>query len=515
MTDLPKGWVNSHLENVAEWSSGGTPSRKHPEYFGGDVPWVKTGELTRKYIRDTEEKLTLLGLDKSSAKVFPKGSVGIAMYGATIGKVSIWGIDASTNQACAVAQPISDVLDTEFLFHFLKSEKDSLVKEGKGGAQPNISQGLLKAWPLKLPPLNEQRRIVARIEAMFDQIDHAVEALKTARKTLGLYRQSLLKTAFEGRLTTHWRAQNADKLETPETLLTRIRHEREARYKAALDDWQKALTTWREGGEKGKKPAKPKRPKEFVGAATIPDDTTLITPNEWIIPPMSDLGQTTGGLTKNQKRNALPIKAKYLRVANVYSNRLELEEIMEIGVTEEELQKTSLCKGDLLFVEGNGSIEQIGRVAVWDGRIPNITHQNHLIRFSPDGLLSSRFALYFMISPYGRKLIEAQASSTSGLNTLSISKIGGLPTPICSPAEQTEITRILDTRLSAADALEAEIDAALARAEALRQSILKQAFSGKLVPQDPNDEPASALLECIKAEKAKAPKARRTRKAIA
>ena len=230
---------------------------------------------------------------------------------------------------------------------------------------------------------------------------------------------------------------------------------------------------------------------------------------------MSGLGQTTGGLTKNQKRNGLPLRAKYLRVANVYSNRLELDRIMEIGVTDEELRKTSLVAGDLLFVEGNGSIEQIGRVAIWDGSIANMTHQNHLIRFSPDGVLSSRFTLYFMMSPVGRKLIEAQASSTSGLHTLSISKIEGLPVPICSPAEQAEIVRILDARLDAADALEAEVDAALTRASALRQCILKKAFSGQLVPQHPGDEPAAALLARIRAERAKTPKAARKRKALA
>ncbi|SDX51802.1 type I restriction enzyme, S subunit [Paracoccus sanguinis] len=350
---------------------------------------------------------------------------------------------------------------------------------------------------------------------MFDEIDKGVESLQTARTTLGLHRQSLLKSAFEGRLTADWRAKNADILEAPENLLARIQAERDTRYKAALDAWQDALAKWRADGEKGKKPAKPKRPKDFIGSAKIPSGATVPVPAEWLIPAMSDLGQTTGGLTKNQKRNALPLKAKYLRVANVYSNRLELDEIMEIGVTEEELLKTSLIAGDLLFVEGNGSIEQIGRVAIWDGSIPNMTHQNHLIRFSSDGILSSRFALYFMMSPVGRKLIEAQASSTSGLHTLSISKIEGLPVPVCSPAEQTEIVRILDEKLEAADALEAEIDAALTRANALRQSILKKAFSGQLVPQDPDDEPAPALLERIKTDRAKAPCAKKRKTAHA
>jgi type I restriction enzyme S subunit len=410
-----------------------------------------------------------------------------------------------------VVFPRSEVLDPSFLKRLLSDYRlrDFLAANGSGvgGSLTRIRPDLFDKIETPLPPINEQRRIVEKIEAMFDEIDAGVESLQTARITLGLYRQSLLKSAFEGRLTADWRAQNADKLEAPETLLARIQSERDTRYKTALDGWQDALAKWRADGETGKKPAKPKRPKDFIGAAKIPSGVTVPVPAEWLIPAMSDLGQTTGGLTKNQKRNALPLKAKYLRVANVYSNRLELDEIMEIGVTKEELLKTSLFAGDLLFVEGNGSIEQIGRVAIWDGSIPNMTHQNHLIRFSADGILSSRFALFFMMSPIGRKLIEAQASSTSGLHTLSISKIEGLPVPVCSPAEQTEIVRILDERLEAADMLEAEIDAALTRADALRQSILKKAFSGHLVPQDPHDEPAATLLEQIKADRAKASRA--------
>ncbi|WP_296645259.1 restriction endonuclease subunit S [Roseinatronobacter sp.] len=109
MTDLPKGWALTTLGNLADWGSGGTPSRSNSGYFGGNIPWIKTGELGPMFIHDAEEFITEKGLSQSSAKVFPMGSVGIAMYGATIGKVSIWGIDAATNQACAVARPLFDV----------------------------------------------------------------------------------------------------------------------------------------------------------------------------------------------------------------------------------------------------------------------------------------------------------------------------------------------------------------------------------------------------------------------
>ncbi|MEN8133452.1 MAG: restriction endonuclease subunit S, partial [Pseudomonadota bacterium] len=120
---LPQGWVAVTLDDIAIWGSGGTPSRKTPEFYNGSIPWIKTGELGPKTIKSAEEHITKDAIEKSSAKVFPTGSVGIAMYGATIGKLSIWGIYASTNQACAVAQPYDFALSNEFLYYFFLSEK--------------------------------------------------------------------------------------------------------------------------------------------------------------------------------------------------------------------------------------------------------------------------------------------------------------------------------------------------------------------------------------------------------
>lgn len=152
MNELPDGWENALLADVADWGSGGTPSRTHSEYYGGTIPWIKTGELGEGLITDTEERITDLGLQNSSAKIFPAGSVAVAMYGATIGKTSILGVDAATNQACAVGIPRRDITYSKYLYHYLASQKDGFVESGKGGAQPNISQGLIKTWPIPLAP---------------------------------------------------------------------------------------------------------------------------------------------------------------------------------------------------------------------------------------------------------------------------------------------------------------------------------------------------------------------------
>ena len=179
-----ESWKKLTLKDVAKWGSGGTPSRKHPEYYTGDIAWVKTGELNNEYLYETEEHITPEAIKNSSAKLFPKETVIIAMYGATIGQCAILGIEATTNQACAcaVAKPI---IDNKFLFSYLLSQKANFINLGKGGAQPNISQTILKDYPITLPTLIEQQSKEAA-EAVLEQID--------------LMKKAILAKAFRGEL---------------------------------------------------------------------------------------------------------------------------------------------------------------------------------------------------------------------------------------------------------------------------------------------------------------------------
>lgn len=205
--EVPENWVWVRLESVASWGSGGTPSRKHEEYYNGDILWIKTGELNNGWIYDTEEKITDEGLKKSSAKLFPPYSVLIAMYGATIGKVAILGVPATTNQACACAVCNQSLLYM-YLFYYCISQKNVFIEKGKGGAQPNISQIILKQHPIPLPPLSEQQRIVERIEELFAKLDEAKERLQEAADSFAVRKAAILHKAFTGELTKQWRLEN-------------------------------------------------------------------------------------------------------------------------------------------------------------------------------------------------------------------------------------------------------------------------------------------------------------------
>ena len=189
--------------------------------------------------------------------------------------------------------------------------------------------------------------------------------------------------------------------------------------------------------------------------------------------PLSELATITGGLTKNSKRNTFNLKMPYLRVANVFFNRLDLNEILEIGVREDEIGKTLLEAGDLLFVEGNGSIEQIGRVAIWDGSINQILHQNHLIkaRFHKKTILPE-FALFYFMSQEGRQQIISKSVSTSGLNTLSVNKISSLILPM-PPIELQERFAAFVTQV---DKLKVAVQRALDKAQLLFDSLMQEYF---------------------------------------
>ncbi|MGI0134282.1 MAG: restriction endonuclease subunit S, partial [Candidatus Micrarchaeaceae archaeon] len=187
---------------------------------------------------------------------------------------------------------------------------------------------------------------------------------------------------------------------------------------------------------------------------------------------------TYGGLTKNPKRAKLSNQLPYLRVANVYANELRLGEIEYIGVADSELEKLLVRSGDLLIVEGNGSKDQIGRLAIWDGSIVPCVHQNHLIKVRLVNPAMSKWVLYWLQSPSGRHFVELVASSTSGLYTLSVNKVGDLPILLPPLTEQIRIVAEVERRLSVVEELEATFAFNLQRATRLSQSILKRAFSG-------------------------------------
>ena len=201
--EIPDPWEWVRVGEVGSWSAGATPSRQHPEYYEGNIPWLKTGDLNDGYIVDIPEFVGEIALEKTSLRLNPVGSVLMAMYGATIGKLGILEIEATTNQACCACIPYSCVMN-KYLFYYLMSQRRNYIKMGAGGAQPNISKEKIVISLIPLPPLEEQHRIVAKIEEILpyiDQYDKAYTKLETFNKKFPEdMKKSILQMAMQGKL---------------------------------------------------------------------------------------------------------------------------------------------------------------------------------------------------------------------------------------------------------------------------------------------------------------------------
>jgi len=421
----------------------------------------------------------------------PKGALVLSNSG-TICVPIFLGVPACIHDGFVAFDGLPEEISQEYLFHFFNYVRPHLRDKHKQGVtQVNLNTTIVGEIVLPLPPSNEQKRIVSKIEELFSELDAGEESLRRARRQLGVYRQSLLKQAFEGKLTAPWRAQHPDLLESPDQLLNLIQAERQARYQQQLKEWEKA-------GKTGKKPQLSKVDDGFsLNPVTLPS-----IPEGWHWRRLDQIAEIGTGMSVSKARNlSNPIEVPYLRVANVQRGRLDLTELKTMPIERDKLDDLRLKPGDVLFNEG-GDRDKLGRGWVWPGSPDPCITQNHVFRAT---IVSEAVALPEFVShwgnAFGQDFFHLTGKQTTNLASISKAVLSSLPVPVPHAAEQREILRLLDEQFEAIAQNEREIDAALKRSEALRQSILKKAFTGQLVPQDPADEPASALLERIREER--------------
>ena len=489
---LPDGWVMTTLGDLClqpqyGWTTKATANE-------GKAKLLRTTDISRgrlewetvPYCAKEPKELVKYLLEEGDIVISRAGSVGLS---ALIGPCP-----EAVFASYLIRFRRMDGVDEKYLYQFLQSPEywEQVSQQTVGIALQNVNAKKLARVSLPFPPPAEQCRIVAEIERHFSRLDASVAALKRVQANLKRYRASVLKDACEGRLVPTEadlaRAGGRD-YEPADILLKRIRVERRTRWESQAK---------RRG--KFKEPAVP-------DTSNLPD-----LPGGWVWATVDQLAEIKGGIQKQPKRAPAANPFPFLRVANVLRGRLNLNEVHRIELFSGELDKLRLLAGDLLIVEGNGSPTQIGRMAIWKGEIEDCVHQNHIIRARLyDGLLPQYVESYWN-SPMGASEVSKVASSTSGLYTLSVRKVSYLPVPLAPLTEQHRIVVEVERRLSVIQKTEDSVEANLTRADRLRQSILKQAFSGKLVPQDPNDEPASVLLERIRAERAEAQAKSKTKK---
>lgn len=393
-------WPTRSLGELCTIQSGGTPRRGPDGLYGGEIPWVKIGDMgvVESIVTKTEESITRAGLASIGNRLFPAGTVLLAMYG-SVGKTAVAGRPLATNQAILGINPRPSAgLSTGFLLWWLRSQQPALLAAARGVTQANISKGIVEELRAPVPPMEEQHRIA-------DILDKA-DAIRRKRQQALALTDDLLRATF-------------------------------------LDMFGDPVTN----------------------------------PRGWPVSALGELATVQGGLQVTHARAANPLEVPYLRVANVYRERLSLDEIKVMRVTRAELDRIRLFAGDILVVEGHGDPMEIGRCAVWDGSWQDCIHQNHLIRVRARAdLVFPSYLSAFLNSPGGARQLIGFGKTTTGLNTISASQVRQTKVLVPSVSRQRDYERFSASLARCRQSLTGSSEEAAALAAALTH----RAFSGEL-----------------------------------
>jgi type I restriction enzyme S subunit len=497
---LPMGWEWIRLGQIGDWGAGATPARGNSTYYGGKIPWFKSGELAADFISNSEETVTELALKECSLRRNKPGDVLIAMYGATIGKTAILSVEGTTNQAVCACTPFNGVFN-KYLLLTLKALKSNFIGQGAGGAQPNISREKIVATVTGLPPLPEQHRIVTKVDelmtlcdrleaqqtdaesahaqlvqALLDSLTQASDAtdfatswqrlaehfhtLFTTESSIDALKQTLLQLAVMGKLVSQ------DPSDEPASeLIKRIQAEKQRYLSESKARKQKALAT------------------------DACQEPPFEIPDGWEWQTVDDVLHVTGGVTLGRKLGGRKLLSKpYLRVANVQRGRLELEHIKEVEVPEGEVEKYLLQSGDLLITEG-GDWDKVGRTATWRDELPECLHQNHVFRAR--AVVSDwepRWAEMYLNSASAREYFAGSSKQTTNLASINMTQLRACAFPLPPLAEQHRIVAKVDQLMALCDRLKTRLTEARQLSEQLASTLVERALAK-------DDQPASVTTD--------------------
>jgi type I restriction enzyme S subunit len=492
---LPNGWEWVPIGETGEYINGFAFKPSHRDSSG--LPIVRIQNLT-----DESKALNTTNIEVPADYKINTGDM-LMSWSATL-DVFVWRRGpALVNQHIFKVVPDERVISKKLLFYWLKQAIQQLQKTEHlhGSTMMHINRGPFMAHKVPLPPAEEQLRIVSKLEEILPEVDAGLAELKAAQKKLTQYRQSLLKSAVEGVLTAEWRAKNSP-AESGAQLLDRILQERRTHWE------NKQLAKF---AEQGKNP--PKDWKDRYPEPGRPDAADLpALPEGWVWASIDQLTveQKYGSSSKtNDNPTGIPV----LRMGNIQDGGLNFSNLKYLPADHDEFPVLHLQDGDLLFNRTN-SPELVGKTAVYRSQISPCSFASYLIGVRFSSAYIPEIAAAFINSAYGRSWIKSVVVQQVGQANVNGSKLSALAVPVPPFEEQQEIISVLSGQASETVEQLKGVDIALKQSNAQRQNILRAAFSGQLVSQNPSDEPASVLLERIRAERAehaKRPKPRRTK----
>lgn len=394
---LPKNWEIKPMTEVVKWSSGGTPKATESRFYeDGTIPWLVIGDLNDGVVTKSQTKITELGLNNSSAKMIPPGTLMVAMYG-SIGKLGISGMSCCTNQAIAFAKELYGVT-TKYMFYYMSFVKPKLIFMGKGGTQKNISQSVLKSLNVVVPPACEQEQLVSRIEELFSELDKGVETLQTIKQQLAVYRQAVLKEAFSS----------------------------------------------------------------FAEKVPIREVSTIVTSG-------------SRGWAKYYNDNG---NARFIRITDLTRDRIILKNdaIQNVLLPDQAEGKRSKLRPNDVLVSITADLGSIGLIPSTIGEA-YINQYIAMIRFLNSN--QGEFMAWYLKSDFGQKDLLRNKRGGGKLG-LGLDDIRDTPVPVVNDEQAFRVVNNIESRFFVCDSIEKTVDAALVQAEAMRQSILKKAFEGKL-----------------------------------
>lgn len=397
-------------------------------------------------------------------------------------------------------------LTPNFLLLLVQTQSfiDAMAEVVQGALYPAVRPRDICAYTFSFETPTQQTRIVEKLEELLSDLDAGVAELKAAQKKLGQYRQSLLKAAVEGALTAEWRAINVP-AETGAQLLERILSTRRSQW------YSKQLAKFKEQGK-----APPKDWQKKYPEPVQPDTTDLPDlPEGWVWASLDMLGEIASGVAKGSKigANIEVREVPYLRVANVQRGFLDLSEVKTILATERDIAELTLMPGDVLFNEG-GDRDKLGRGWVWRDEVAGCIHQNHVFRMRPylPEILPELISHHG--NTFGKTWFQSAGKQTTNLASINMNMLRMFPVPLGPADEQRELLIQLELQIEQIARQEQAVELGLKKSSAQRQNILRAAFAGELVAQDPSDESACVLLARIRAEQTerhKQPKVRKTK----